>query len=156
MISQIEIHNRVQFFEAACREQGYPLTLQRRTVFEELAGHTDHPTAEQLVASVQAHFPEISRATVYRVLDILVKMGVARKIAHPGGVVRFDPNTRRHHHLVCTACDSVLDISEMELDLPSLPQVSKKGFSIFDYSISFMGLCPDCRQDRKSNTNNKA
>ena len=98
-------------FEAECRRRGLALTVQRRTVFEALAGRRDHPTADQVYDSVRDRLPGLARTTVYRVLDTLVEAGFARKVQHAGGVARFDPMTERHHHLVCESCGRKLDIA---------------------------------------------
>ena len=44
---------RLAQLEAACREQGLPLTVQRRTIFEALLATEEHPTADAVVRSSQ-------------------------------------------------------------------------------------------------------
>ena len=84
---------RLAEFEAECRRRGLAVTIQRRTVFGELAGRKDHPTADQVYDAVRGRLPGLSRTTVYRVLETLVDAGLARKVHHAGGVARFDPMT---------------------------------------------------------------
>lgn len=130
--------------EIACRQHGLPLTVQRRVVLQALAGRDDHPTADEILAEVRRRLPEVSRTTVYRVLDTLVKLGLAVKICSPGSGVRFDPKTNRHNHLVCVGCEKVIDLESSALDQLPLPDVRTRAFTIHDYSIHFRGLCADC------------
>ncbi len=123
---------------------GLAVTVQRRTVFAELAGRRDHPTADQVYDAVRRRVPGLSRTTVYRVLETLVENGLARKVQHAGGVVRFDPMTGRHHHLVCEACGRLVDLDDALVPPLRLPEARGTGFRIKDYSVSFTGLCPDC------------
>ena len=132
--------------EAACRRHGVPLTVQRRVVLEALAGRTDHPTADQLLVDIRARLPAVSRTTVYRVLETLVRLGLAVKTCTPGSAVRFDPRTERHHHLVCLQCERVMDVHAPSLDALRLPTVRSAGFEISDYSVHFRGTCPECRR----------
>jgi Fur family peroxide stress response transcriptional regulator len=132
--------------EAACRRHGVPLTVQRRVVLEALAGRTDHPTADQLLVDVRTRLPGVSRTTVYRVLETLVRLELAVKTCTPGSTVRFDPRTERHHHLVCLQCERVLDVHAPSLDALRLPTVRSGGFEISDYSVHFRGTCPECRR----------
>lgn len=138
--------DRVAAFDAECRRRGLALTIQRRTVFEELAERRDHPTADQVYDAVSARLPGLSRTTVYRVLDTLVDQGFARKVQHTAAVARFDPVTERHHHLVCEVCGGLSDLDDGAVGGVRLPDVRRTGFRIHDYSISFTGLCKDCRR----------
>jgi Fur family transcriptional regulator, peroxide stress response regulator len=139
---------RIAEFEAECRRRGLAVTVQRRAVFAELAGRRDHPTADQVYDSVRGHVPGLSRTTVYRVLDTLVDAGLARKVHHAGGVVRFDAMTGRHHHLVCEACSRLVDLEDSVVPPLRLPEASEAGFRITDYSVSFTGLCPACAKKK--------
>ncbi|HEX6110968.1 MAG TPA: transcriptional repressor [Geminicoccaceae bacterium] len=132
-------------FEDRCRRAGFQLTVQRRVILEAMLLRNDHPTAEEIFDSVRARVPEISRGTVYRTLDSLVQLGTIRRAHHPGSVVRFDSNTRHHHHLVCLRCHHMADLEDARLD--NLPQPDRKrtGFRITDYSVHFTGLCAECQ-----------
>jgi Fur family peroxide stress response transcriptional regulator len=132
--------------ETLCRAKGMPLTVQRRVILEELAGRTDHPTADQIFDSVGTRMPGISRTTVYRVLDALVGLEVVQKINDPDARSRFDADTSRHHHVRCCVCGSVADVRDERLNQLPLPEPGPDGFSFQDYSINFTGTCTDCRQ----------
>jgi Fur family peroxide stress response transcriptional regulator len=133
-------------FAAVCRRQGVPVTPQRRVVLEALLARHDHPTADQLFADVRARLAGVSRTTVYRVLETLVRLGAARKVHHPGVAVRFEARTERHHHLVCTVCGTVADVEAPQLDALRPPDVRRTGFRITDWTVQFAGLCARCRR----------
>ncbi|MEE8218799.1 MAG: transcriptional repressor [Vicinamibacteria bacterium] len=138
-------HDRTTAFEQECRRRGLALTVQRRTVFEELASRRDHPTADQVFDAVQQRLPSLSRTTVYRVLETLVETGFAQKVHHPDAVARFDPVTERHHHLVCETCGRLVDLDDSAVPQVPLPDPAGTGFHIRDYSVSFSGLCSNCQ-----------
>lgn len=96
---------------------------------------TDHPTAQ------------ISRTTVYRVLETLARAGVVRKVCHPGTSARYELEKGRHHHLVCLGCERMVDLEDPSLDGLPLPSIIS-GFRIKDYSIQFRGLCSECARKR--------
>ncbi|MFZ3208046.1 MAG: Fur family transcriptional regulator [Geobacteraceae bacterium] len=131
--------------ETACRKRGVTITSQRRIILESLAERQDHPTADLLFEAVREQLPEVSRTTVYRVLEMLVRLGVARLINSPFAKARFDADTERHHHLICMACDTVLDCHDPKLDSIPFPATVAADFEIRDYSVNFAGLCADCR-----------
>ncbi len=129
--------------EQLCRQHGLPVTVQRRVILESLSARADHPTADHIFDDVRRRYPEISRTTVYRVLETLVRVGIARKVCHPGAAARYEMDTRRHHHLVCLNCEAMVDLEDPSLDDLALPG-KDLGFYIEDYSIQFRGLCSKC------------
>jgi Fur family peroxide stress response transcriptional regulator len=142
--SSAAIAARMREFEELCRRQGTPVTVQRRVILEAVLASDDHPTADDIYDRICGRIPEISRTTVYRVLDTLVGLGMIGRAHHRGSAARFDAKIHRHHHLVCTSCRRVIDYETPELNELPLPE-PPSGFRVTDYSIQFIGLCPQCR-----------
>ncbi|MCE9589174.1 MAG: transcriptional repressor [Planctomycetes bacterium] len=136
--------SRIACFERLCRQRRLPLTPQRRAVLRFVVEREDHPTADQVCEAVRPQLPGISRASVYRVLDMLVRIGMLTKVCHPGSAVRFDPRVGRHHHLVCLQCERIIDVEDPRLNRVPLPDVRGRGFQINDYHIHFRGICAAC------------
>ncbi|MDY0270865.1 Fur family transcriptional regulator [Trichloromonas sp.] len=135
---------KIQELTKSCRLNGLPVTPQRQAVLEALARRNNHPSADELFEDVKLLIPGISRTTVYRVLETLVKIGVAQKISTHESRARFDADTSRHAHLICVGCGLLIDFNGCEdLDLMR-NQRDNHGFHLLDYSIQFTGLCPDC------------
>ena len=144
-----QIAERLREFESLCRQQGVPLTVQRRVILETVLERDDHPTADQIIEVVKERVPGISRTTVYRVLDTLVDMGVIRRLHHPGPAARFDGKIRRQHHLICKKCSKVIDLEDASLDQLPLPKRKLQGFELDDFSVHLSGTCADCQKKRK-------
>lgn len=140
---------RLDEFEQRCREAGIPVTDQRRVVLEVVLDLDCHPTADQVHASPAVRRARIARATVYRTLEGLVRLGVITKACHPGGVVRYDGRSEQHHHLVCLECGAVVDIADPAITPPALPDMSVFGFEVQDYHMQLRGVCRRCRQKEK-------
>lgn len=140
---------KLQRLESLCRERGLPVTVQRRVILDALVERDDHPTVDQVFEQVKNRIPGVSRTTVYRTLETLVELGVARKTNHFEAATRFDGNTDHHHHLVCIRCGKITDFADPGLRALRLPDARRTGFEIVDFSVYFEGLCPQCRQARK-------
>jgi Fur family peroxide stress response transcriptional regulator len=135
--------------EEACRDQGLRVTRQRRAILEVLARRHGHPTADQVYEKVTTALPDLSRTTVYRVLDTLVAAGVARNVCHPGAAVRYEATNARHDHLVCLRCNRLVDLVSPVLDEIRLPSTRKLGFKVEDYTVQIRGICSGCRRKAK-------
>lgn len=131
--------------EAVCRRAGIPATVQRRVIFSALVEREDHPTVDQVFADVKERIPGVSRTTVYRTLETLAHLGLARRTNHFAASARFDGNMEQHHHLVCTICGKVVDYQDPGLAAAHLPDAHRHGFTLVDYSVYFEGFCSDCK-----------
>jgi Fur family transcriptional regulator, peroxide stress response regulator len=149
-MSPAEKQQRIERFFSAHRECGFPVTTQRRAVFEAIQDRTDHPTAEQLYRAVRVRLPQVSRMTVHRILGTFVSLGLVAKTCHLGSAARFDPKLHQHHHLVCLKCGRIVDIEDPLLNRMPWPKVKGQKFEIQDYSIDFRGHCDRCREKTRA------
>lgn len=127
----------------ACRAAGLAVTPQRAVIYRELVQSFDHPSPEALFERVKPRLPQVSLATIYKTLDVLVSLGLASELASTGDKKRFDGRVDRHHHLVCTACKSITDFDDASLDTLAAPK-GLAGFKPQFISIHVHGLCRAC------------
>lgn len=121
-------------------------TPQREVILEELRNLTSHPTAVGLYEIVRRRLPRISLGTVYRNLELLAEMGAIQKLDLAGSQARFDGNVDRHHHVRCTGCGRVDDVSGAPLDLARAKYNDCSGYELLGYRLEFVGICPGCRE----------
>ncbi|HTG43319.1 MAG TPA: transcriptional repressor [Verrucomicrobiae bacterium] len=137
--------------EKSLESGGYRFTRQRRQVFEVVADSHDHPTADEILERVRRRMPEISFATVYNCLSVLVQCGLLRQVTLDRSPTRFCPNMREHCHFFCDRCGEVTDI-----EVPSRTALSgvvlPKGFEVATFDISLRGVCPRCGRNPRVQT----
>ncbi len=143
---------KMRKMEVNCRARGLSLTHQRRSLLEDLIRREDHPTADQLFDNLKEQLKGLSRTTVYRILETFVQAGLVVKISSPQAKARFDANTCRHHHFCCVQCGEVTDLVVSGFDLPDLPENHPSGFILYDYAITFSGLCLRCQHNKNLST----
>ncbi|MCB0240009.1 MAG: transcriptional repressor, partial [Anaerolineae bacterium] len=91
---------------------GYKLTPPRLAVLQVLDETDEHLSRAQILERVQAVQPAIGRATVYRTLELLIRLGVVRPIYLGEQNVCFTRADRGHHHLICSECGQVVEFDE--------------------------------------------
>ncbi|MEM2115764.1 MAG: transcriptional repressor [Candidatus Woesearchaeota archaeon] len=118
-------------------------TIQKIKVLEYLKKNKNHPTAEKIYEDVKKEIPSITIATVYRILNKLVKEQEIVKI-QVNNTSFYDYIEEKHVHFICTNCNKIIDIYEKNLCevLDSYLNTNKNYFS---YSLLFFGLCDDCK-----------
>lgn len=120
-------------------------TIQRSLVLDAVNRLKSHATADEVYAEVAATHPNISKATVYRNLNLLSEMGMIRKLEIPGGADRFDHICKEHCHVKCEKCGRVFDIEIPYIDGLDNRVENRNGFELTGYDILFRGICPGCR-----------
>jgi Fur family peroxide stress response transcriptional regulator len=134
----------MKVFETTCRETGLKATHQRMEIFRELARSEDHPDAEAVYQSVRRRVPAISRDTVYRTLATLEERGLILRAEALSGSTRFDANTQRHHHFICTSCGAIKDFRSEALDELPLPESVLSLGAIEAAQVQVRGICAAC------------
>lgn len=115
-------------------------TKQKKTIRNYLEHTTSHPSAETIYEDVQEELPDISKATVYRILRNLHDKGEIQKI--PTKVAKWDKIPNPHPHFYCIKCQTIYDVEE-DIQLPE-----KKNLSIGEvekFRLVFSGVCKHCK-----------
>ena len=129
------------------RARGQRVTSQRLVILRELRHRRQHATAEEIHQAVRHDLPGTSTPTVYATLDLLVDLGLARKIDAGVGVALYDARTDPHQHAVCRRCGRVEDI-DGELDVEDmLAAAARAGFRADAAELVVSGLCASCARD---------
>ena len=144
MIDLEKIQQQIAQFPALCRRAGLKVTPQRSAVYAMLASTDAHPSPETILSAVREGMPNISRGTVYKVLDLLTERGLLVKVATPAQVSRYDARTEPHYHAVCIRCGGIEDISNDAA--PPVPRGDPAGgFDVHKVDVGLQGLCRHCR-----------
>ena len=85
------------------QDEGFRLTKQRKAVWDELERSNDHYDADKIYDNIKARKISVSRATVYRTLDVLSKNKFIRKLDVGDGRIRYEAKTSKDHHdhMIC-------------------------------------------------------
>lgn len=124
-------------------------TIQRSLVLKAVNKLQCHATADEIYEEIIKEHPNVSRATVYRNLNLLSETGHIRKIEIPGGADCFDHLCHDHCHVKCEKCGRIFDV-DMEYVTGLEKNIrNDRGFSFTGYDIIFRGICPDCQKSPK-------
>ena len=132
------------------RGAGLRVTAARVAVLETVR-HGDHLGAEAVHLRVRDRVGHISLQAVYEALNALSAAGLVRRIEPAGSPARFEGRIGdNHHHLVCRACGSVVDVDCAVGETPCLTASDDHGYAIDEAEVIFWGRCPDCSAARSS------
>jgi len=139
--------------EKILKMQGFRMTLPRQVILVVLSKSEDHLLAKDIYMKIKKDYPNIGLTTVYRTLDLLVRMGLINKFEFGDGQSRYElawDYKEHHHHLVCQGCGKIIDYNDFIDDEVKFfdkiqESLSKKyRFNIDSHEVYFYGKCDAC------------
>ncbi len=130
------------------RSRGQRVTAERLALFDEIFSQHGHIDAEELLAAMKSRGLKISRATVYRNLDLLVECGLARKqrLGSRGFLYEHMHFGQQHDHLVCTGCGRVVEFVSPGIAALQAEICRAHGFVTTRHTLQISGLCNQCAE----------
>jgi len=134
------------------------LTKPRQTILDILNDTKKHLSADQIYKETSKISSGGGLSTIYRNLELLVRIGLVWKFDAGDNKARYEIAKRsdesHHHHLICKKCNSIIDYSDsIDNEKDFIREREKKlssiyNFKIENHSIDFFGLCYKCSKNR--------
>jgi Fur family transcriptional regulator, iron response regulator len=103
------------------RSHGIAPTRQRTEIARVLFEQPEHLAADQILERANVRHVEVSKATVYNTLKLLVTKKLVRELIVDPSKIVYDPNTAPHHHLYDVVSGKLTDIPADGISVVGLP-----------------------------------
>jgi Fur family transcriptional regulator, ferric uptake regulator len=120
----------------------------RRAVIESLAAQDCCRSAQEIFDQLRDEGRAVGIASVYRVLDLLVSLGLVQRLDLGGGVARYEPampGGEHHHHVVCVDCGDVRPFEDRALEEALAGAAARSALEVDGHDVVLWGRCGDCR-----------
>ncbi|MBA3724383.1 MAG: transcriptional repressor [Candidatus Levybacteria bacterium] len=109
---------------------------------------TDRPVDVQtMISFLEKKGIQADPATVFRIVNMFTEKGLTKQIQLQEGKSRYELAAQNdHHHLVCTKCGDIQDISDCNIEVLEKEISLKKKFRVTSHSLEFFGICNDCQK----------
>ena len=133
-------------FRDILRQKGLKFTPQRVAVLEEIIHSHDHRECEDIYLALKRNGKHISRATVYRTMDILIDNDFARKMELGDGRARYESkvDSPHHDHLICTSCGKIVEFVDQDIEDLQDNIAKRNNFILSRHTHQLFGLCKKC------------
>ena len=131
MISK-DIHSK---FVQALKSENIKLTPQREAVFTDIMSFDSHRECDDIYNSLSEKGLSISKATIYRTLDILVKYNLIRKLVIGDGKAKYEPKIGKphHDHMICIETGKIIEFDNDEIERLQEEEAEKRGYEIIKH-----------------------
>lgn len=135
-------------FQSFLQTQGLKLTSERVALVREIFSTHYHFEADELLFKMKQKGLKISRATVYRTLELLVKSGLVRRVHLGEDHYHYEhvAGNSHHDHLICTTCGGVIEFNDPALEARQIEICEKKKFTPTFHNLQILGVCYSCRK----------
>lgn len=140
-------HQWAKAAEHALGEAGYRRGGARRAMLELLDEQACARSAVEIEEALRTGRRAVSRASIYRILEELERLGVIQRVEIGQAMVRYEPvraGRGHHHHLVCDHCGTLRPFTDDELELTIKRLSQRVPLTVSDHEVVLHGACADC------------
>lgn len=142
-------HREEEIFLHYLRSRGLRVTSERRALLSAIFAQHGHIDADQVLRAARDGGAKISRATVYRNLELLLDCGLVSRVRLDGqkSVYEHVHPGQQHDHLTCRVCGRIVEFVSPGTSA-LVGEISRAhGFAPEANRIQILGRCRDCRDE---------
>ncbi|MBI9073221.1 MAG: transcriptional repressor [Melioribacteraceae bacterium] len=131
------------------------ITPERFQVLDVALEMEEHFGADELYLQIKMNKINVSRATVYNTLELLVQCKLLVKRNFGDNIAKYEScfERKRHDHLVCTDCGKIFEFTDTDI-YPIIDKIcTESNFEFNNYSFNIFGKCKDKSNCTKQNEN---
>ncbi len=124
------------------------ITPERVRILNEISKINQHFDPDMLLFKLRNKNMKVSRATIYRTLDLLVDCNLVIKNVIGNSNVLYEKkyDTQIHDHFLCMSCGKIIEFYDSDLEKIHKKLAEKYHLSVTDYRHQVFGTCGNCKE----------
>ncbi|MEE3302017.1 MAG: transcriptional repressor [Candidatus Neomarinimicrobiota bacterium] len=127
------------------KAEGMRTTKQRLDIWDELCSTDDHRDIETILQSLIKKKINVSRATLYRTIDVFVKHDLLKKVSLGNGKILYEHNKKsispRHDHILCEDCGEIFEFFDSNITILENEIAKKLNMKVTQRTHQLSGVC---------------
>ncbi len=122
-------------------------TPERFAILDEIYTTDFHFEAEDILKRMSGREYKVSRATIYRTLELLEDSGLIRKARLGETTAYYEHTYGRHHHehMKCTSCGRIIEFESPEIERLQDLICRQHHFKMTQHILHIFGVCEECQ-----------
>ncbi len=147
--NHIDVHKELVKFSEFLKKKNLKITGQRLLVAQKIFSTKEHFRVEDLFDLLKDKKDEISRATVYRTVALLVESGqlTEHDFGQNSKFYEFCSTSQYHHdHIVCLDCGNIEEFHDERIEKIQKEVIKKYDYTLVDHSLNLYGRCNQLKE----------
>ena len=142
-------------FKYFLKERDFKYTPEREEIIEAIMKVQKHFDAEDIYQQLRKQKSEVSLATVYRTIPLLVESDLIMETLHCREKVLYEKiyNKRHHDHMVCINCGKIIEFYNEDVEKLQDEICQKYQFVATEHRLGIKGYCKECQDKLNINVN---
>lgn len=133
-------------FDDFLNTKGLKRTRERQIVLDEIMSMDHHFDPEKLYRQLKSKSAKISRASVYRIINLLHESGLIEKVQHSEHSSHYEKiiGSSHHDHMICLKCQKIIEFYSPTIEVLQEEICSREGFKSSKHILEIYGYCMEC------------
>ncbi len=141
-------------FKSYLKSKELKFTPERQAILKEILFFHKHFNVDELYERLHRHTKNISRATIYRTLPLLIESGLVEETFHCQDKSSYEHifGHKHHDHILCIECGKIIEFREEGIEKLQEMVCKKYDFHSIEHRLGIKGYCKECYEKYKDNT----
>jgi len=147
-VVMVEVRN---IFSAFLEKNGQRRTPERFLILDEIYNRNDHFDADALYFEMKKRDINVSRATVYNTLELLVSCDLVKRHQFGKNLAQYEKSfgRKQHDHIICIECKKVVEFCDPRIQQIQTMMGELLNFTITHHSLNMYGVCGTCQKKKE-------
>lgn len=148
----IDTHDEIRnIFSAHLESNSLRKTPERYAILDEIYSRNDHFDADNLFEDLKKKSLNVSRATVYNTLELLLSCDLIKKHQFGKNLAQYEKSYgyKQHDHIICVDCKKVVEFCDPRIQQIQTMMGDLLNFKITHHALNLYGICGNCQKKRQ-------
>ena len=138
-------------FEEFLKLKELKYTSERKLILKVIFSFHKHFDVEELFEKLRKQGNNVSRATIYRTIPLLIQSGLITETLHCQDKTSYENifNKKHHDHLVCINCGKITEFYNEKIEKLQEEVCREHNFVPIEHRLGIKGYCEDCYKGLK-------